>query len=295
VAVLGRPNVGKSTFINAIINSKVSIVSKVPQTTRYLVRGILNLDNAQIVFVDSPGIHSFNDNLAQYLNVVAKKSLSDIELILYMADTSRYPAREEEQVMNFLSLQKTKLIMVLNKIDIGKRFLNEYIEAWRKIIKRKKIKKDPLIYYIPISARTGKNLDELKDVIIEQLPQGPRFYDKETLTDFPLKFRIADIIREKLLSNFDQEIPHSLAVDVLEIEDKKKVVYVSASIYVNRNSQKTMVIGKNAKMIKKIGSISRKELEVVFGKKVYLDIWVKVMPSWQRNTRVLRQLGYEAS
>lgn len=294
VAIIGRPNVGKSTLINSLLDSKVSIVSKIPQTTRHLVRGILNLDDAQIVFVDSPGIHSFKDNLSQQLNVVAKKALLDIELILYVVDVTRAVGSEEERIIEDLLCQKkTKIVMVFNKIDISTKFINDYLNLWREKFEEKDLKEDPTICCIPLSAKTGRNLSKLIEAIKENLPLQPPFYDRETVTDFPLKFRVADIIREKLFLKLKEELPHSLAVELIDVEDKDKVTHISANIYVNRVSQKKIIIGKGGALIREIGIMSRRELEGVFNKKVYLELWVKVIADWQKKTRILKELGYQ--
>jgi GTP-binding protein Era len=290
VALLGRPNVGKSTLLNALVGNKISIISSVPQTTRYQIRGILNLTNCQIVFVDTPGMHSFKDELVRHLNTIAKKTIAGCELILYVVDASRSIGREEETIMDMLASQKGKIIMVLNKIDLGINSLNDYINAWRRKVTTKK--KDPLIYYLPTSAKKGKNIEKLKDLIVENLPLQPPFYEPDRLTDFPLKFRIADIIREELFLNLKKELPHALAVEIEEIEKRDSLTYIRANIYVNRNSQKRIVIGQNGKMLKKVGEASRKQMEGILGTKVYLDIWVKILKDWQKNVRILKELGY---
>jgi len=289
VAILGRPNVGKSTLLNALIGNKISIISSIPQTTRHQIRGILNLENAQIIFVDTPGIHSFKDELTSHLNLVAKKSIEDCDLLLYVTDISRSIGREEETIMNLLASQKIKVIMVLNKIDLGINFINDYINLWKE---KTKDKEDPLVYYLPTSAKTGKNVDKLKEVIVESLPKQVPFYDKDTLTDFPLKFRISDIIREKLFLNLKKELPHFLAVEVEEIMEKENVFYIRVNIYVNRVSQKKIVIGERGELLKNIGKEARIEIEQILKKKVYLDIWVKVLEDWQKKTRILKELGY---
>lgn len=291
VAVLGRPNVGKSTLINSLIGSKVSIISPVPQTTRHQIKGILNLKQAQIVFVDTPGVHSFSDKLAAHLNTIAKKSIEGTDLIIYVVDVSRKPAQEEEKLLEMITSEEIKTIMVLNKIDLGDRFFNDYISLWQKKIKDKNIK-DSLIYYIPASAKTGKNIDKLKESLIDNLPLGPSYYDADSLTDFPLKFRIADIIREKLFLHLEKELPHSLAVEVEKIENKKKLIYIKINIYVKRNSQKKIVVGKQGLVLKEVGSLSRPEIERIYNKKVFLDIWVKVLTDWQSRPRILKELGY---
>ena len=293
VALTGRPNVGKSTLMNALLGEKVSITSHIPQTTRYLIRGILNTHGAQIVFVDGPGVHSFRDPLAQRLNTIAKRSLKDVDLILYVVDTTRQPAVEEEKTIRNVLLAKVGVIMALNKIDKRTTFINDYIKFWQDREGRIQGKKSKLLYYIPISAKTGQNLEDLVEAIRENLPVGHPFYDEETVTDFPLKFRAADIIREKLFLKLKDEIPHSIAVEIEDIEDKGKVVYIKANIYVNRVSQKRIVIGRGAEFIREAGTISRMELENILGKRVYLDTQVKVLSDWQDKSRILKSLGYD--
>jgi GTP-binding protein Era len=206
-----------------------------------------------------------------------------------VTDISRSIGKEEETIMNLLASQKIKVIMVLNKIDLGINFINDYINLWKE---KTKDKEDPLVYYLPTSAKTGKNVDKLKEVIVESLPKQVPFYDKDTLTDFPLKFRISDIIREKLFLNLKKELPHSLAVEVEEITEKENVFYIRVNIYVNRVSQKKIVIGKRGGLLKNIGKEARIEIEQILKKKVYLDIWVKVLEDWQKKTRILKELGY---
>jgi len=299
VAIIGRPNVGKSTLLNSLVKNKISIVSKIPQTTRHNIRGILNLKNAQIVFIDTPGIHSFKDKLSNYLNDVAKSSINDIDLILYLVDISRPIGKEEIDIMNFLVNQEYKIIMALNKIDLTPKYINDYINKFKEILEEKN-KQDKLLYYIPISAKTFKNIDVLIKVILENLKEQEPFYDFNTVTDFPIKFRIADIIREKLFLSLKEELPHSLAVEVEDILDRgllkedssKYPIYIKVNIYVNRLSQKKIVIGQNASLIKYVGETSRKEVESLLNRKIYLDIRVKVLEDWQDKPRILQELGY---
>ncbi len=290
VAVLGRPNAGKSTLLNALIGSKVSIVSAVPQTTRHPIKGILNLSNAQIVFVDTPGVHSFSSSLTKHLNQVARRSLEGSDLIIYVADTARRPAEEEDKLAAIITAQKIKTIMALNKIDLGAKFINEYVDLWNK--KTEGREKNSLIYFIPLSAKSGENIDRLKEALLENLPEGPPYYEAGTLTDFPLKFRIADIIREKMFLCLAKELPHSLAVEVESITEKKKLVSVKVNIYVERNSQKRIVVGKDGRILKEAGEASRKEIEKLYGRRVFLDTWVKVLRDWPKRPRILKELGY---
>lgn len=356
VAIIGRPNAGKSTMLNALLGNKISIVSPVPQTTRHRIKGILNLKNAQIVFVDTPGIHSFSDSLSTQLNAVARESIEGCDLLIYVVDTSRVFGKEESEIMNFVAGQKIKVIMVLNKIDLGKKYLNEYIACWQGLLKEKNIKQDPVVSYLPISAKAGININTLLEVLLENIPEQIPFYDTGTMTDFPLKFRIADIVREKLFLLLKNELPHSLAVELEAIRDmegkikekgkarrkikfleedereggeddfekdsedneaeygdeyiqgkpdflsavsvpgnqlkKSGFIYIKVNIYVNRDSQKKIIIGEGGKLLKEIGSLARQEIEKIFNKKVYLDIWVVVVKDWQDRPRILKQLGY---
>ena len=294
VAILGRPNVGKSTLLNALLKEKISIVSSVPQTTRFRIRGILNLENAQIIFIDTPGLHLFKDDLALYLNNIAKKSVEDTDLILYLVDVTRSIGNEEMVIMNFLlNYNHLPMIMGLNKIDLGTDFLNHYIERWEVLLKEKK-KENPVKFYIPLSAKKGKNLDKLTEAIINLLPERDfLFYPEKETTDFPLSFRISEIIREKLLLFLKEELPHSCAVIVEEMEEKENIVYIYASILVNRTSQKKIIIGKGGSFIKKIGTEARKDLELLLKRKVYLELYVKVIKDWQKRPRILKEIGYE--
>jgi len=294
VAILGRPNVGKSTLLNALLKEKISIVSSVPQTTRFRIRGILNLENAQVIFIDTPGLHLFKDDLALYLNNIAKKSVEDTDLILYLVDVTRSIGNEEMMIMNFLlNYNHLPMIMGLNKIDLGTDFLNHYIERWEVLLKEKK-KENPVKFYIPLSAKKGKNLDKLTEAIINLLPERDfLFYPEKETTDFPLSFRISEIIREKLLLFLKEELPHSCAVIVEEMEEKENIVYIYASILVNRTSQKKIIIGKGGSFIKKIGIEARKDLEILLKRKVYLELYVKVVKDWQKRPRILKEIGYE--
>lgn len=291
VAIIGRPNVGKSTTLNSLVGDKISIVSPIPQTTRYQIRGILNLENAQAVFVDTPGVHSFNDKLAKHLNVIAKSSLEGCDIIVYVVDVSRQPGDEEDDVMNFLLSQKMKIIIALNKMDLARVFVDDYVALWKEKISAKKID-DPVISYLPLSAKTGKNIDTLRKLIIENLPPQPPFYDNKNVTDFPLKYRIADEVREKLFLQLKNELPHSLAVEVEEIKEKAKITYIRVLIYVNRPSQKKIVVGKQGAILKEVGQAARIDIEKILGRKVFLDIWVKIVEDWQNKPRILQELGY---
>ncbi|MCP4653410.1 MAG: GTPase Era [Candidatus Omnitrophica bacterium] len=296
VAILGRPNVGKSTVLNALVGNKISIVSPIPQTTRHQIRGILNVEGAQIVFLDTPGVHSFKDSLAKHLNTIAARSLDGCDLIIYVADVSRRVGDEEKRIIDILLRQETKVVMALNKMDLGSRYLNDYIDFWKTHIEAKK-GKDFLIVYMPLSAKTGKNIDTLRDIIVDNLPVHPPFYDPESKTDFPIKFRIADVVREKLFLQLKRELPHSIAVEVGEMAERQttqgqKITDIAVTIYVNRSSQRKIIIGKNGEGLKEAGKQARLDLEEILGNKVFLKLWVKVLEDWQQKPRILKELGY---
>lgn len=291
VGLVGRPNVGKSTIVNYFLGEKISIVSSIPQTTRYAIKGILTRDNYQIIFLDTPGMHSYKDRLAQHLNKIASSSVFSCDLLLYVVDINRKPGLEERRLMENILKNRIKTIMALNKIDQGKHYLNDYIQDWRQVSREDE---RLILYYIPTSAKTGKNMDKLLESILENLPQSKEyFYPPGIMTDFPLKFRLADIIREKLFLKLKEELPHSLAVEVEEIEDKRNIFSVSAIIYLNRPSQKQIVVGEKGNIIKEVGIQSRQDMEKILKRKVYLKLWVKVLKNWQSSPRLLKELGYD--
>jgi len=290
VAIIGRPNVGKSTLLNTILKEKVSIISSKPQTTRFQIRGIFNDERGQIVFVDTPGLHIPKNELGKYLNTAALKAKTDCDLVLYMVDLTRPPGEEEINIIENLKDINKPVIMVLNKQDKGTGFANDYIKLWQEKIDREK---DPLKYYIPISALEGRNINELLEAIFSLLPEGPPYYPEDILSDFPLKLNISEIIREKLFNTLKKELPYSTAVMVEEIVPRKEnLTYIKAIILVERESQKGIVIGKNGQVLKKIGEMARREIEFILEKKVYLELQVKVEKNWQENPLILKKLGY---
>ncbi|MGE4357115.1 MAG: GTPase Era [Candidatus Omnitrophota bacterium] len=290
VAIAGRPNVGKSTLLNTILKEKVSIISPKPQTTRFQIRGILNEERGQIIFVDTPGLHIPKNELGKYLNLSALKAISDCDLILYMVDLTRPPGEEEKNIIENIKEVCKPVIMALNKQDKGTGFVNDYIKFWQDNAGEKK---DILKYYIPVSALEGKNVAELLEVIFTLLPENPPFYPEDILSDFPMKLNISEIIREKMLNILKEELPYSTAVMIEEMTPRKdNLVYIKAIILVERDSQKGIVIGKNGQMVKKIGELARKEIEFILEKRVYLDLQVKVEKNWQENPLILKKLGY---
>ena len=270
VVLLGRANVGKSTLLNNLLGKKVSIISKVPQTTRYSIRGILNDKRGQIVFVDTPGIYITKKKISKFLTKRTFAVKEEADLILYMVDLSRAPGKEEREIMRRLLHRIDRpVIMTLNKRDLGQFHADEYIELWKEYLPEGD---DPLKYFIPISALEKRGLDELLDAIFEFLPESPPLYPEDMISDLPEKLLIADIIREKIFNLTHEEVPHSVAVKVEIIEERKNnLVYIQATILVERKSQKAIIIGKRGEFLKGVGTEAREELELNFQKKVFLD------------------------
>jgi GTP-binding protein Era len=285
VGIIGLPNVGKSTLLNHLLGTKVSIVSPKPQTTRFNIKGILTRDNFQIIFVDTPGIHSAKDLFNQMMVKEALSVLQDVDIILWVMDvTHRIP--EEEKILDLIKSANKPTILALNKIDlIKKQELLPIIDYFSKLYDFKAI--------IPISALKNDGLDRLLDELVKLLPEGPFYYEPERVTDLPLDLLIAEIIREKIFLLTYQEVPYSSAVKVEEIreEPEKNLLYIQATIFIERDSQKGIIIGKGGKMLKKIGTLAREELEFLLGKKIYLDLWVKALKDWRERETHIRRLA----
>ncbi len=288
VAVVGKPNVGKSTLINRYLGEKISIISPKPQTTRNRILAILNQDNYQIIFVDTPGIHEPKHLLGKYMVREAESSLEDADVILVMLDATTGIEPEDRHLLELVSEYEKKKTLVVNKIDaINKPELLPILDEVRKIAEFDE--------YIPISALEGENTDLLLQKIVEFLPQSPPLYPQDQLSDKPQKFHVAELIREKILENTYEEIPHSVAVVVDEFKEReeKNLIYIKAIIYVERPSQKKIIIGHDGKMLKKIGTKARMEIERFLGRRVFLDLWVKVYEKWRRDSMALNRLGYK--
>uniref|UniRef100_A0A7V4N3M5 GTPase Era n=1 Tax=Thermodesulfobacterium geofontis TaxID=1295609 RepID=A0A7V4N3M5_9BACT len=285
VGIIGLPNVGKSTLLNQLLGTKVSIVSPKPQTTRFNIKGILTKDNFQIIFVDTPGIYKAKDLFNQMMVKEALSILQDVDIILWVMDvTHRIP--EEEKILDLIKEAKKPTILALNKIDlIKKEELLPIIDYFSKLYDFKAI--------IPISALKNDGLDRLLDELVNLLPEGPFYYEPERVTDLPLDLLIAEIIREKIFLLTYQEIPYSSAVKVEEIreEPEKNLLYIQATIFIEKDSQKGIIIGKGGKMLKKIGILAREELEFLLGKKIYLDLWVKALKDWREREIHIRRLA----
>jgi len=292
VAIVGRPNTGKSTLLNSILKEKITIVSPVPQTTRKSIRGIFTDERGQIVFVDTPGMHITQHRLGKLMIKEIDASLEGIDLVIHLVDTTRAPGREEELLVEKLKNLKIPIILGLNKIDLRPVFLDNYIKLWEEI-KQKKVQEmlDELIL-MPLSALKGINVDKLLENIFTLLPCGPLLYPEDMVSDFPQKLAIADLIREKLFMLMKEEIPHSLAVYIEEMRPEKKCIYIRAIILVERDSQKAIVIGKDGSILKEIGRQARQDIEEILEKKVFLETYVKVKPNWKEDPLILKELGY---
>jgi len=293
VAIVGRANVGKSTLLNNLVGEKVAIVSAVPQTTRNQIRAILNEKRGQIVFLDTPGMHETKHAFDRSMISAINNSLEGIDVVVHLVDATERLGEEEAMVMDRLSSVKAPIILGLNKIDLSTRHLEDYLIAWERKIGKKLSDATDRIMPIPLSALAGTNMDRLLDELFLRLPVGPALYPENVLTDFPRQLTIQDCIREKFLLTMRQEIPFSIAVFAEEIIDKsEKLMVVNVVIYVERDSQKGIVIGKRGEILKKVGEAARKELQEIYGKKIYLDLLVKVKAGWKSNIELLRMMGY---
>ncbi|MDW8052262.1 MAG: GTPase Era [Armatimonadota bacterium] len=279
VAVIGKPNVGKSTLINYFVGRKVSIVSPRPQTTRRRILGIANLPEAQIVFVDTPGIHKPKYKLGEQMVEQAVGALPDADLILFMVDVSKMPSAEDKQIAELLQKEaRAPIILVLNKMDkLPPDKVKPHTEAYWQLVPNH-------ADWMMTTAVKGHNCDKLLQMILKYLPESPPYFPQAQITDQPEQLFAADIIREKVLLNTYHEVPHGVGVAIEQWEERPNgVLYIAATIYVERESHKGIVIGEGGKMLKKIGQRAREELELWFGRKIYLELWVKVRENWRND------------
>lgn len=294
VSIVGRPNVGKSTLLNCILKEKVAIVSTIPQTTRTQIRGVYSEKRGQIIFIDTPGLHRPKDGLGKWMNRACEETLVDADCIIHLVDTSEPTGEEEDMVVARLNNVKTPVIIGLNKIDLKGKYVPEYIALWEKT-KGKPMNAIDSLILLPISSKTGFNVDKLLEIIFEFLPIGEALYPQDALSDMPQGMAIADIVREKLFWAMRDEIPHSLAVIVEEMTKRKKdLLYLRINILVERESQKEIVIGKGGSVLKKVGTLARAELEKLMDARVFLDLNVKVEPNWRNNEILLQDMGYSS-
>jgi GTP-binding protein Era len=288
IAILGRSNVGKSTLLNILLGQKIAPVSPRPQTTRKTQLGILTLDNAQLIFIDTPGVHQPRHKLGEKMNFEAQNALEDCDLILFMVDITSPPTPEDLQLADKIKATKTKtpVILVANKIDqIDRSTLPTALEDYQSLL--------PLAAVVAISATNGENLEQLLSLIISRLPEGPPFYPVEQITDLNERELAAELIREACLYILRDEVPHGISVRIDQyIEREGKGAYIEATIFVERQSHKGIVIGQGGLMLKQIGTRARQEIETLTSRKIYLQLRVKVRNNWRNDEKMLRWLGY---
>ncbi|MDR4888981.1 GTPase Era [Bacillus sp. HNG] len=287
VSIIGRPNVGKSTFLNHVIGQKIAIMSDKPQTTRNKVQGVYTEEDSQIIFIDTPGIHKPKHKLGDFMMKVAQNTLKEVDLVLFMINAEEGYGRGDEFIIERLKNIQTPVFLVVNKIDqIHPDQLLELIEQYKGLYPFKEI--------VPISALQGTNTPRLVEQIKNYLPEGPQYYPADQVTDHPERFIITELIREKVLHLTREEVPHSIAVvmDSLERREGGNTVYVGATIIVERNSQKGIVIGKQGSMLKEVGKRARADIEALLGSKVFLELWVKVQKDWRNKMSQLRDYGF---
>lgn len=293
VSIIGRPNVGKSTLLNAIVGEKVSITSNIPQTTRQQIRGIYNDERGQIVFIDTPGLHLGGDGLDKFMNRSSMSALQGVDVIIHLTDSSEQVGKEENFVVNQLRKLKIPIIVGLNKVDYKKgKYIQEYVDLWEKAT-GKSVNELENFTLLPLSALTKVNVEKLLDLIFEMLPEGPLLYPDDVITDMPQRLAMADLIREKLFQTMREEVPHSIAVKIEHVSPVKgKILLIKALIVVERPTQKEIVIGKKGEVLKDIGTAARADLEELVGQKVFLELYVKTTKNWRDNPSVLEEMGY---
>ncbi|WP_413372684.1 GTPase Era [Paenibacillus taichungensis] len=286
VAIIGRPNVGKSTLMNQVIGQKIAIMSDKPQTTRNKIHGVYTSEHQQIVFLDTPGIHKRQSKLGDYMNQTALNTLGEVEAALFLIDASEGMGGGDRYIAEQLKNIRTPVILVMNKIDkIEPEALLPLIEEYRKLHNFAEI--------VPVSAKLGSNVSTLLEQLGKYLPEGPQYYPEDQVTDHPEQFVCAELIREKILQMTREEVPHSIAVTIedMKVQDNG-VVYISAVIFVERDSQKGIIIGKQGALLKEVGKRARHDIQNLLGSKIFMDLWVKVKKDWRNQDRVLRDLGF---
>ncbi|MBO1579167.1 MULTISPECIES: GTPase Era [Bacillus] len=286
VSIIGRPNVGKSTFLNRIIGQKIAIMSDKPQTTRNKIQGVYTENDSQVIFIDTPGIHKPKHKLGDFMVKMAQTTLKEVDIVLFMVNAAEGFGRGEEFIIEKLQETKQPVFLVINKIDqVHPEKLLELIDQYRKLHEFAEI--------VPISALEGNNVEALIGAIKKYLPEGPQYYPDNQVTDHPERFIIAELIREKVLHLTREEVPHSVAVVIDAIQKREGgAVYVNATIIVERPSQKGIIIGKQGKMLKEVGKRARFDIEALLGSKVFLEVWVKVQKDWRNKMSQLRDLGF---
>lgn len=283
--LIGRPNVGKSTLMNKLIGQKIAITSNKPQTTRNRIQTVYTSEEGQIVFLDTPGIHKAKNKLGNYMVGVAERTLSEVDVVLWLVEPTNYIGAGEQHIIEQLKKVKTPVILVINKIDtVKKEEILTFIDTYRKELDFAEI--------VPVSALKGDNTDTLLQCIMKYLPYGPAFYDEDTITDQPMRQIVAELIREKALRCLDEEIPHGVAVSIESMKYRKHICDIDATIVCERDSHKGIIIGKGGSMLKKIGSTARPDIEDLLEMQVNLQLWVKVKKDWRDSDFLLKNFGY---
>ena len=288
VSLVGRPNVGKSTLMNRLIGEKIAIISNKPQTTRNRVQSILTKDDFQIVFIDTPGIHKPRHKLGEFMVKSAETTLNEVDAVLMLIEPADRVLEADRLIIEKFSKIKSPVILVINKVDsTDKERVFKVIDNYRKLYDFAEI--------VPISALEGTNTDELLEVIKKYLPEGPQYFPPDMITDQPERQIAAEIIREKALRLLQEEIPHGIAVEIMEMKKRPEgnMVDVRATIYCEKDSHKGIIIGKHGAMLKKIGTNAREDIQKLLGSPIYLDLWVKVKKDWRDNDFLLKNFGYE--
>ncbi|HUJ51785.1 MAG TPA: GTPase Era [Bryobacteraceae bacterium] len=288
VSILGRPNAGKSTLLNALVGAKVAIVSEKPQTTRASLQGVVNTAGAQIIFLDTPGIHESNTLLNRRMMETVREALADRDVLLYLADATAGFTEKDAQALDVLRKVTTPVLLLLTKIDRiqDKRRLLPLIEQYKAAREFDE--------YIPVSSITREGLDHVRDEIVKRLPEGPAYFPPDYLTDQPERYLAAELIREQVLRETRQEVPHAIAVLVDQWAETSKLTRIAATIYVERTGQKAIVIGAKGATLKKIGTLARHEMERIFSRKIFLELFVKVQKDWRESPEFLKAIDWRS-
>jgi len=293
VSIVGRPNTGKSTLLNALVGEKIAIVSRVPQTTRNQIRGIYTDERGQIIFIDTPGLHVGRDKLDRFMNDAADMGARDADCLIHLVDTMDRVGGDEEEIVRRLCKVSLPVILGLNKADKNAKYMNDYIQLWERVA-GKPVTGMKNFTLMPLSGKTGIHLEELYQTIFDYLPAGPMLYPEDTVCDIPRKMAVADIIREKLLRILKDEVPHAVGVSVESFRAVKgKTFRIEAVIFVERDTQKRIVIGAKGDNLKRVGTLAREELEELLEKTVFLNIFVKVRKDWRDDNQLLTEMGYQ--
>ena len=289
VSIIGRPNVGKSTLTNRLIGERLSIMSSKPQTTRNTIRAIINDEDSQIIIIDTPGIHKPKTKLGEYMVRLAESTLNEVDIILFLVEaTDKIPGAGDLYIAEQLKTVKTPVILIINKIDLVKKEeLPETIMNFSQLLDFRAV--------IPISATSGDGTDIVTEEIKKLLPEGPKYFPDDVITDQPERMLAAELIREKILELVSDEVPHGTGIEIIAFKERedKEIIDIEANIYCERESHKGIIIGKQGAMLKNIGTRARLEMENLFGAKVFLKLWVKVKPDWRNSAGMLKMLGYQ--